>query len=117
MRKDARIVFEEHANVVDILAYHRDAFDADAERPTGHSVRIVTGRTQHLRMHHSRSADLDPAGTSARPAGASLQPGQVVSTSALGSVKGKNDGRKRTVCFGPKTSRKSPVSTPLRCPR
>ena len=49
--------------------------------------------------------------------GAVSAAGHVVSISALGSVKGKNDGRKRTFCAGPNSSRIIPVNMPLRCPK
>ena len=71
-------------------------------------------------MNHPGAADLDPAGAAARPArpsGFRRTPGHVVSTSALGSVKGKNEGRNRTAWRGPKSSRHIPCSIPLRWPK
>ena len=125
LREKVRVAVDEPANVVDFVSRQADALDAEAECPAGVALGIVADFAQHVGMHHPGTAELDPSRTSAhgaarrasRIAPVPLQRGQVVSTSALGSVNGKYEGRKRTLCSAPKSSRQSPVSIPLRWPK
>src|SRR5436309_11733515 len=47
---------------------HRDAVDAHAEGPAGDLFRVVADVAQHLRVHHARAEDLEPAALLAEPA-------------------------------------------------
>ena len=58
--QEAHVVFIEEADVVDAVAEHGDAFDAEAERPAGPDFRIVADVLEHLRMHHAAAGDLQP---------------------------------------------------------
>ena len=115
----ARVVFEEDADVVDVVAHHGDPLDPDPEGPAGDRLRVVAGLAQDVGWTIPEPPiSIQPEPPQVRQV--SLlppQPGQVVSTSALGSVKGKNEGRNRTACLGPKSSRQSPVRLPLRWPK
>src|SRR5471030_2734180 len=107
------IVFDEVANVVHVVLLHRDALGAEAERPARHIVGIVTPR-------NTLGCTIPEPPSSIQPVPLHVwqpvppQPGHDTSTSALGSVNGKNDGRKRTSCSGPNSARIIPVNMPLR---
>ena len=84
---------------------HRDALDAHAEREAGDLFGIVADVAQHVRMHHARAEDLEPARLLAHAAARRRRTGSTsTSTSAEGSVNGKNDGRKR-IASAARTSR------------
>src|SRR5271165_960689 len=58
--QEPHVVFVEEADVVDAVAEHGDAFDAEAERPPGPDGGIVANGLEHLRMHHAAAGDLQP---------------------------------------------------------
>src|SRR6266850_3141711 len=58
--QESHVVFVEEADVVDAVAEHGDAFDAEAERPAGPDFRIVADVLEDLRMHHAAAGDLQP---------------------------------------------------------
>src|SRR6267142_5149757 len=58
--QEPHVVFVEEANVVDAITDHRDAFDAEAERPAGPDFGIVADVLEDLRMHHAAAGDLQP---------------------------------------------------------
>src|SRR2546429_5407369 len=55
-----QIIFVEEPDVVDAIADHGDAFDAEAEGPAGPDFGIVADVLEHLRMHHAAAGDLQP---------------------------------------------------------
>jgi hypothetical protein len=55
-----RVVFVEEADVVDAVTDHRDAFDAEAERPAGPDFRVVADVLEDLGVHHAAAGDLKP---------------------------------------------------------
>src|SRR5207253_10666157 len=66
--QEAQVVLEEQSQIVDAVLQHRDALDTHAERPAGDLLGIVADVAQHLRMHHARAQDLEPAPLLAEPA-------------------------------------------------
>src|SRR5260370_7725118 len=68
LSQEAQVVLEEQPEVVDPVLEHRDALDPHAERPPGDLLGVVADVPQHLRMHHPRAQDLDPAALLAQPA-------------------------------------------------
>src|ERR1017187_6901012 len=54
------VVFVEEADVVDAIAEHGDAFDAEAECPASPDGGIIADVLEHLRMHHAAAGDLQP---------------------------------------------------------
>ena len=58
--QETHIVFVEQPDVVDPVADHGDAFDAETEGPAGPDFRIVADVLEHLRMHHAAAGDFEP---------------------------------------------------------
>src|SRR3989475_12923980 len=58
--QNPQIIFVEEPEVVDAIADHGDAFDAEAEGPAGPDFGIVADVLEHLRMHHAAAGDLQP---------------------------------------------------------
>ena len=114
------IAFDEAADVVDLVARQRRCVRCRSRRPSRCRRRDRT-RLRAARSDapcRSRRARSSPTRrTCCTRSSSPLHFGHVVSTSALGSVNGKNDGRKRTFCSAPKSSRHMPVSMPLRWPK
>ena len=54
------IVLVEFANVGDPVSPHAQSFDAQAKREAGDLFGIVADGPQHVRIDHSRSAELHP---------------------------------------------------------
>src|SRR5204862_8136549 len=62
--QDADVVLEELPQVGDAVLEHRDPLDPHAEREALDAVRVVAVRLdepEHIRVHHPRAEDLDPA--------------------------------------------------------
>src|SRR2546427_6294367 len=55
-----QIILVEQPDVVDAIADHGDALDAEAEGPAGPHFRIVADVFEHLRMHHAATGNLQP---------------------------------------------------------
>src|SRR5580765_4822556 len=58
--QESHVVLVKQPDVVDTIAQHRDAFDAEAEGPTAPHFRIITDVLEDLRMHHAAAGDLQP---------------------------------------------------------
>src|SRR5690606_8018750 len=70
--QEAAVVFEEAAQVVDAVAQHGQAFNAQAEGEAGVALGVDADVAQHVRMHHAAAQHLQPAG-----AAVGLLPGDV----------------------------------------
>ena len=66
--EEAQVVVEEEADVVDAVLEHGDSLDAHAERPASHGLGVVAHVPEHVRVHHARAEDLEPAVLLADPA-------------------------------------------------
>ena len=62
------IVLKHVPDVVDVVHQRGHAFEAEAEGEPGVFLRVDTDGTEHVRVHHSRAAELYPAGAFARAA-------------------------------------------------
>ena len=101
--QEAQVAAVEEADVVDPVAEHRDALDAEAEREAG-----IDSRSRSRRDANTAGSTIPAPRISSQPvplqtrqpsAPTEPRPPQItqpMSTSALGSVKGKKLGRKRT---------------------
>ena len=69
LRQKSDIVLVERPQVIDPVLEHGHARQAHAEREARHDLRVVTHGPEHVGVHHSRAADLDPAAASAQAAG------------------------------------------------
>src|ERR1035441_911765 len=54
------VILVEEADVSDAIADHRDALDAEAERPARPGFRVVADVLEDLGMHHAAAGDLEP---------------------------------------------------------
>src|ERR1035441_9504691 len=54
------VILVEEADVSDAIADHRDALDAEAERPARPRFRVVADVLEDLGVHHAASGDLQP---------------------------------------------------------
>src|SRR6266536_6469184 len=55
-----QVIFVKQPDIIDAIADHGNAFDAEAERPPGPDLGIVADVFKHLRMHHAAAGDLEP---------------------------------------------------------
>lgn len=60
MFEEAKIVFEEQADVVDAEFQHGNALDTETKSKSGPLLRIVTNRLKHGRIDHSRTKYFQP---------------------------------------------------------
>src|SRR5438477_10581850 len=58
----SHIVLEQQADVVQLINSRAGAIDSETESESGELFGIDVRRAQNVRMHHARSAQLDPAG-------------------------------------------------------
>src|SRR5207245_5101576 len=58
--QEPQIILVEQPDVVDAIADHGNALDAEPEGPAGPDFRIVSDVFKHLRMHHAAAGDLQP---------------------------------------------------------
>src|SRR5688572_19962942 len=61
LAQEAHVVVEEAAQVVDAIAQHREALDAEAEGEAGVAFRIDADVAQHARMDHAAAEHFQPA--------------------------------------------------------
>src|SRR6266436_1068331 len=54
------VILIKQPDVVDAVADHGDALDAEAEGPAGPDFRIVADVVEHLRVHHAAAGDFQP---------------------------------------------------------
>src|ERR1700731_994067 len=66
----ADVVFEEHAEVGDVVLQHRQPVQSGPEGEPGEVCRVDAAVAQHLRMDHAGTQDLQPAGLAAPASGA-----------------------------------------------
>ncbi len=115
--EEAQIVGEEPTDVVDLILEHGDALDPHAEGEAGVPL---PDRSRRRGRRSGRSSRRRESRSSRCPCRCGTrrslppQPKQPMSTSALGSVKGKKLGRSRTAGRAPKSRRTACVSTPFR---
>ena len=80
----------ELADVVDAVAHHGQAVDAEAEGEARPLLGVDAARREHVGVDHAAAAQLEPADAVGRA--------RSMSNSADGSVNGKYDGRRRSGC-------------------
>src|SRR5215831_758249 len=66
--EEAKVVLEEHADVVDAEQSQRQPLHAHPEREAGVLVGVVADVFEEHRMHHAAAEDLHPSGLLAQPA-------------------------------------------------
>lgn len=96
-----QIVLEQQADIADFVACGGQPVQSDAESKAGIFLGVNTAAGEHVRMHHAGAENLDPAAALAYPQPLPPHSEQVTSTSTLGSVKGKKEGRNLTLVSGP----------------
>lgn len=112
--EEACIVLGEKAKVVDSIFEVSDTLDTHTESITCIHIGIDVARSEVVRINHSTAEDLYPPVCLQKLQPLPPQMVQEISISALGSVKGKKEGRRRILVSGPNISRAKVRSTCLR---
>src|SRR5579859_1807768 len=62
LAQEAQVVVVVHADVVDAVAQHPQAFHAHAEGPAAVAFRVDAAGLEHVGMHHAAAQHFQPAG-------------------------------------------------------
>src|SRR4029077_3470932 len=68
LRQEAHVAVEERLDLVDVVADHRDALEAEAEREAGVLLGVDAHALDHVGVDHPAAAELDPPRLRAHPA-------------------------------------------------
>lgn len=61
--EESQVIFEEQADVGDVVFSHGEPFYAEAEGPAGVSFAVYAYSVEYVRINHAAAAHLDPAFT------------------------------------------------------
>jgi hypothetical protein len=70
LAQEANVILEKRLQIRDPVTEHRQTIHAHPKRESGETLCVVSHKSVHGGIHHSRTEELDPAGKFARAAAA-----------------------------------------------
>ena len=95
--QEAHVAVVEETDVGNAVAQHRDSMRTHPEGPPGVPLGVHPGVLEDSRVHHATTENFHPSGPLAGGTAAAVAELALDVHLREGSVKGKNDGRKRTL--------------------